>query len=111
VPLSLFYQRIRFHAARQLPIQVIKMKKVFTSEFEIRYVPIKTPVERARYEHAMKLLAGLFAEALDQINAMDAAEEAKKILEGDASHANNTTPNPADNENEINQSFPGPTPR
>lgn len=85
------------------------MKKVFTSEFEIRYVPIETPAERARYEHAMKLLAGLFAEALDQVYAMDAAEEAKETQEGDATHANNTTPHPTNNENEINQCFPGPT--
>jgi hypothetical protein len=64
------------------------MKKVFTSEFEIRYVPIETPAERARYKHAMKLLAGLFAEALDEIYAMDAAEKLKEIPKGDTPDAN-----------------------
>jgi hypothetical protein len=81
------------------------MKKVLTCEFQVKYHRIETASERARFDRAMTLLAGLFAEALDEIYAMDAAEKLKEVPEGDTTYANNTAPARPNHENTTMQAI------
>jgi hypothetical protein len=85
------------------------MKKVLTCESQIRYHRIETASERARFDRAMTLLAGLFAEALDEIYEMDAAEKLKEIPEGDTTYANNTKPVHPNHENTVTRAVPATT--
>ena len=54
-----------------------RYKKIITCEFEVRFHRIETISERGRFDRVMTLLAGLFAEALDDVYEIDAAEKLK----------------------------------